>query len=506
LRFEGGQEKLAKGSAMSRTKGSSAQPGSQRWRQQPEQDVNAYPEDQYQEPPAPRQGGSPHFPQHAFRNLNTERTAPPAPMQRTTFQRPLAGQQAPSGHDRLSQRLQHTDQRTSTQWPTQPDPSGYDLAHYAPEQPGHGRGQVVHDPYAQQSYMDAAAEGWTGNGWNGQAQGYAEQPMDAGHYGDPNDQDYDYETDEDAPAPRRGPRSYVVVGALVGAIAAGGALAYVYKSLGRSGADGATPVVRAERAPAKAKPADPGGKEMAHTDKKFINRLTDDKSGGSQRFDAATAALASSDTSTAGATESDGAPRKVTTLTVNRDGSMAPPNPSVSLPQNSGAGLSGGVPGMVIDGFNAAPQRPQLRGSAVPVENQAAVAVPAKPQVVAKASPAPEPPQRAPQKPIQREEAAVAAPPSGRPAVAPAAAGAGFVTVLSSQKSRMDALKAFADMQQKYGDILENRTPDVREVDLGEKGVWHRLVVGPPASREAASGVCTQLKAQGYSGCWVIAY
>jgi cell division septation protein DedD len=489
---------------MSRTKGPSAQPGPQRWRQQPEQDVNAYPEDHYAEPPQTRPNGSPHFPQHAFRNLNNERTAPPAPMQRTTFQRPHTVQQAPGGHDRLSQRLQHTDPRTSDQWPTQPDPSAYDLAHYAPEQPGHGRGAPIHDPYAQQSYMDAAAEGWTGNGWNGQAQGYAE-PMDGAHYGDPNDQDYGYDADEDAPAPRRGPRSYVVVGALVGAIAAGGALAYVYKSLGRGGVDSATPVVRAERVPAKAKPADPGGKEMAHTDKKFINRLTDDKSGGSQRFGEASAALATPDNSTAGSTESDGAPRRVTTLTVNRDGSMAPPNPSVPLSQNSGTGLSGAVPGMVIDGLNASPQRPQLRGSAVPVENQAVV--PAKPQNIAKASPAPEPPQRAPQKPIQREETAAAAPPSGRSAVAaPAAASNGFVAVLSSQKSRMDALKAFADMQQKYSDTLQNRTPDVREVDLGDKGVWHRLVVGPPASREAASGVCMQLKAQGYSGCWVVAY
>ena len=489
---------------MSRTKGSSAQPGPQRWRQQPEQDVNSYPEDHYSEPPTARQGGSPHFPQHAFRNLNAERPVPPAPMQRTTFQRPLAAQQTPNGQDRLSQRLQHADQRTSEQWPTQPDPSGYDLAHYAPEQPGHGRGPVAHDPYAQQSYMDAAADGWTGNGWNGQAQGYADQQVDSQHYGDPNDQDYGYDTEEDAPAPRRGPRSYVVVGVLVGAIAGGGALAYVYKSLGRSSADGATPVVRAERAPAKAKPADPGGKEMAHTDKKFINRLTDDKSGGSPRFGDAAAALTTPDSGTAGSNDSDGAPRKVTTLVVNRDGSMASPNPSVPLPQNSGSGLSGAVPGMVIEGLNPSPQRPQLRGSAVPVENQAAV--PAKPQIIAKASPAPEPPQRAPQKPIQREEAAVAAPPSGRPVVAPAAAGNGFVAVLSSQKSRMDALKAFADMQQKYGDTLQNRTPDVREVDLGDKGVWHRLVVGPPASREAASGVCTQLKAQGYSGCWVVAY
>ena len=32
--------------------------------------------------------------------------------------------------------------------------------------------------------------------------------------------------------------------------------------------------------------------------------------------------------------------------------------------------------------------------------------------------------------------------------------GAGFVAVLSSQKSRMDALKIFANMQEKYGDVL----------------------------------------------------
>ncbi|KAB2910718.1 MAG: SPOR domain-containing protein [Hyphomicrobiaceae bacterium] len=70
----------------------------------------------------------------------------------------------------------------------------------------------------------------------------------------------------------------------------------------------------------------------------------------------------------------------------------------------------------------------------------------------------------------------------------------------------MDALKAFADLQQKYGDVLASRTPDVQEANLGEKGIWYRAVVGPPGSRDAASGVCTQLKAAGYVGCWVTGY
>jgi SPOR domain len=81
----------------------------------------------------------------------------------------------------------------------------------------------------------------------------------------------------------------------------------------------------------------------------------------------------------------------------------------------------------------------------------------------------------------------------------------GFVAVLSSQKSRMDALKAFTDLQQTYHDVLASKTPDVQEANLGEKGVWYRAVVGPPGSLDAAAALCTQLKAVGYQGCWVVA-
>jgi serine/threonine protein kinase len=91
------------------------------------------------------------------------------------------------------------------------------------------------------------------------------------------------------------------------------------------------------------------------------------------------------------------------------------------------------------------------------------------------------------------------------PPAAPQANG-GFVAVVASKKSRMDALKAFADLQQKYAEVLAAKTPDVQEVNLGDKGVWYRAVVGPPGSREAATGVCSQLKSAGHAGCWVAAY
>jgi len=91
-----------------------------------------------------------------------------------------------------------------------------------------------------------------------------------------------------------------------------------------------------------------------------------------------------------------------------------------------------------------------------------------------------------------------------------ATTGSGFVAVLASvprsDSSRMDALKRFADMQQKYGSVLSGKTPDVAEANLGAKGSYHRLVVGPPGSREQASAVCSQLKSQGYADCWVTSY
>jgi hypothetical protein len=82
------------------------------------------------------------------------------------------------------------------------------------------------------------------------------------------------------------------------------------------------------------------------------------------------------------------------------------------------------------------------------------------------------------------------------------------VAVLFTEKTSMDALKKYADMQQKYTDVLVDKTPDVQEADLSDRGLGtqYRLVVGPPGSRNAASGVCAQLKSAGYSGCWVKEY
>jgi len=82
----------------------------------------------------------------------------------------------------------------------------------------------------------------------------------------------------------------------------------------------------------------------------------------------------------------------------------------------------------------------------------------------------------------------------------------GYVAVLSSQRSRMDAMKAYASIDQKYRDMLASSTFDVQEADLGEKGVWYRAVIGPPRSFDGAKKICEELKAAGYPSCWPARY
>jgi hypothetical protein len=157
------------------------------------------------------------------------------------------------------------------------------------------------------------------------------------------------------------------------------------------------------------------------------------------------------------------------------------------------------------------PQGPPPRAAAPPViatvpPTTAAV----DPPVARRAPVVAVPPPAAQAEPKKKPVPKVTEPSAPRPkatATAGAVAGAsGYVAVLASKSSRMDALKAFADLQQKYGDVLANKTPDVQEANLGEKGMWYRAVVGPPGSREAASQVCVQLKSAGHAGCWVTAY
>lgn len=362
----------------------------------------------------------------------------------------------------------------------------YDLGGYLPNQPAaptHDQGEWGH-----------AAEF-----------GYAEpedhyQPDQLGYdqpHGGALEQAYGHEEagEYELEEPRRGSWAMRIAGAVVVAIGLGYGLAQGYKLISGSGPDGAPPIVKGDSEPARTKPADPGGKQFAHTDSKVMGRLGDGASRESSNGSLASDADA-------------GGTRRVQTLTVGRDGSIAAPSGAEDSVGSTGTVA---VPGLtVVDGFGggfpgASPSPPQ---ESAPAPRQPVVISPpaesAKPVNVAAVTPAASSPPPMPKKsaPAAKKTAAAAT-------SAPSGAN-GYVAVLASVPasggSRLLALRKFADMQQQYGSVLQNKTPDVREANLGERGTYHRLLVGPPGSRAQASSVCSQLKSAGYKDCWVTAY
>ena len=100
---------------------------------------------------------------------------------------------------------------------------------------------------------------------------------------------------------------------------------------------------------------------------------------------------------------------------------------------------------------------------------------------------------------------AAATSPTSQPTPTPAATPTKYVVQVGSKKNQTEALASFADMQQKYPTLLASYRPMVQKADLGAKGVWYRLRIGPIADKAAAAKLCTQLKSQGLPDCLVTA-
>jgi cell division septation protein DedD len=103
-----------------------------------------------------------------------------------------------------------------------------------------------------------------------------------------------------------------------------------------------------------------------------------------------------------------------------------------------------------------------------------------------------------------------AAQPTRTAAAAPRAAASSsssqYVVQVAARKSQTDALAAFADLQQKYPSLLNNYRPIIERADLGSKGVWYRLRVGPLKQKTSAANLCQKLKSAGMSSCLVRSY
>jgi cell division septation protein DedD len=65
-----------------------------------------------------------------------------------------------------------------------------------------------------------------------------------------------------------------------------------------------------------------------------------------------------------------------------------------------------------------------------------------------------------------------------------------------------DARSSYASMQQRFSSVLGKLDPVIQQADLGDKGIYYRVRVGPWASRDDAIQVCESLKAAG-GNCYV---
>jgi SPOR domain len=86
---------------------------------------------------------------------------------------------------------------------------------------------------------------------------------------------------------------------------------------------------------------------------------------------------------------------------------------------------------------------------------------------------------------------------SYRTASATPAGEAGYMVQVSSQRSEVDASASYRALQAKYPSVLGDRQAVIRRVDLHDKGVFFRAMIGPFATAEEANQLCGSLKAAG---------
>lgn len=88
------------------------------------------------------------------------------------------------------------------------------------------------------------------------------------------------------------------------------------------------------------------------------------------------------------------------------------------------------------------------------------------------------------------------APVTTAPAITQAVPAGDFVVQLASLRSPEQAQATFNTLQGRFGSILTGFAPDIQRADLGDRGIYHRLRVGP-MDRNAANSLCQRYQAAG---------
>ncbi len=221
------------------------------------------------------------------------------------------------------------------------------------------------------------------------------------------------------------------------------------------------------------------------------------------------------------------APRSVRTFKVNPDGSIVA-EPATTVDNNSNAiqprtvatqqvsgdGQFVSAPATQTDGGTPLPRARPGSATSAPANSSGATGI--QPRVVANnttnasgradlpvaprvsvGNNAPTFNQNAPSVQPSANTATASAPSATVAPAAPTAAVGDFVVQVSSQRSEEAARSAFVGLQRRFPSVLGNQSPDIARADLGSRGVFYRVRVGPMETRVAAANFCETLKNAG---------
>lgn len=241
--------------------------------------------------------------------------------------------------------------------------------------------------------------------------------------------------------PKRRGRWLAILAAFV-ALGAFAGVAWYATNKGQTNPGATVPVITAENTPVKERPAEPGGMEVPNRNIQVFDRITP-----------------------------DGQPQKVERLLPPAETPMARPAPEAKPP----AGPL--VPDAPAIASRAAAPAPRPAAA----EDRAVAAVPVTP-------------------PRMEDSAPKAAAPKAKAAAS--AAGAWRIQ-LGAARDEARAKASIAQMQKANGDLLKGLAPDIVRADLGAKGVFWRMRMGPLADQRAAADLCRKLAARKV-GCIVV--
>jgi hypothetical protein len=347
--------------------------------------------------------------------------------------------------------------------------------------------------YAQQGY-DHAAYAQQGVYAQGGVPGYPA----AGAY-DPNNPPYNAEEQDfydDVPPSKRRMSIMVIAGVFALAII-GTAGAFGYRAVfGSSGASAPPPVIKAETAPSKVVPATAKDAQS--------NKVITDRVGpqGEKLVSREEKPVGNVPVTPDGATGSAGAPgsavdgpKKIRTIAITPDQQGNPVIADAAPSSTANAPLA------------LMPEQPMRQVQTQRIANAPQQAAPeppaAHPQPV---RPAPPPqaaapaPSNAPLSLNPNAAPARAQAPARTASVSPAQtapSGTAYAVQVTSQRSEAEAEAAYRALAGKYAAQLGGKPHFIHRVDLGAKGTYYRALVGPYASGNEATEVCSSLKAAG---------